>query len=68
MHGATLTIRPDLVRRLDTRARRTGQTAPALATLVLEAAVNQAEPQLARDRRVAQALEAVLVRAILRGE
>jgi hypothetical protein len=34
----------------------------------LKAAVNQAERQLARDQRVAKELEAVLVRAILRGE
>ena len=68
MNGATLAVRQDLVRRLDTLARRTGLTTPALATLFLEAAVNRAEQQLARDQRVAKELEAVLVRAILRGE
>jgi predicted transcriptional regulator len=68
MSGATLTVRQDLVRRLDTLARRTGLTTPALANLFLEAAVNQAEQQLARDQRVAKELEAILVRAILRGE
>jgi hypothetical protein len=68
MNGATLTIRQDVVRRLDKLARRTGLTTTALANLFLEAAVNRAEQQLARDQRVAKELEAVLVRAILRGE
>jgi predicted transcriptional regulator len=68
MNGATLTIRRDVVRRLDKLARRTGLTMTALANLFLEAAVNSAEQQLARDQRVAKELEAVLVRAILRGE
>ena len=68
MSGSTLTVRQDLVRRLDTLARRTGLTTTALANLFLEAAVNQAEQQLARDQRVAKELEAILVRAILRGE
>lgn len=68
MSDATLTIRQDVVRRLDKLARRTGLTTTALANLFLEAAVNQAEQQLARDQRVAKELEAVLVRAILRGE
>jgi hypothetical protein len=68
MSGATLTIRQDVVRRLDTLARRTGLTTTALANLFIEAAVNQAEQQLARDQRVVKELEAILVRAILRGE
>jgi predicted transcriptional regulator len=68
MSDATLTIRQDVVRRLDTLARRTGLTTPVLANLFLEAAVNHAEQQLARDQRVAKELEAILVRAILRGE
>jgi hypothetical protein len=68
MSDATLAVRQDLVRRLDTLARRTGLTTPALANLFLEAAVNRAEQQLARDQRVAKELEAILVRAILRGE
>jgi predicted transcriptional regulator len=68
MTAVTLTIRQDLLRRLGTLARRTGLTPTALAHLFLEAAVNQAEQQLARDQRVAKDLEAILVRAILRGE
>jgi predicted transcriptional regulator len=68
MSGATLTVRQDLMRRLDKLARRMGLTTPALANLFLEAAVNHAEQQLARDQRVAKELEAILVRAILRGE
>jgi hypothetical protein len=68
MSGAPLTIRQDLVRRLDRLARRTGLTTTALANLLLEAATNHAEQQLARDQRVAKELEAILVRAILRGD
>jgi hypothetical protein len=68
MNSATLTVRQDLMRRLDTLARRTGLTTTMLAHLFLEAAVNQAEQQVARDRRVVKDLEAVLVRAILKGE
>jgi hypothetical protein len=68
MDRVTLAIRQDVVRRLDTLARRTGLTTTALAHLFLEAAVHQAEQQLARDRRVAEELKAILVRAILRGE
>jgi predicted transcriptional regulator len=68
MSGTTLTVRQDVMRRLDTLARRTGLTTAALANLFLEAAVNRAEQQMARDHRVVKELEAVLVRAILRGE
>jgi predicted transcriptional regulator len=57
-----------VVRRLDRLARQTGLSTTALATPFLEAAVNRAERQLARDQRVAKELEAILVRAILRGE
>jgi hypothetical protein len=57
-----------LMRRLDQLARRTGLSPTALGNLLLEAAVTEEERRLARDQRVAKALEAVLVRAILRGE
>jgi len=68
MDGATLMIRQDLVRRLDQLAKRTGLSTTALANLFLEAAVNDEERMLARDQRVTRELEAILVRAILRGE
>jgi predicted transcriptional regulator len=68
MDSSMITIRQDLVRRLDTLARRTGLTTMAFAHLLLEAAVNQAEQQLAHDDRVARELEAILVRAILNGD
>jgi predicted transcriptional regulator len=68
MDGATLMIRQDLVRRLDQLARRTGLTTTALANLLLEAAVNDEERRLAHDQRVTRELEAILVRAILRGD
>jgi hypothetical protein len=68
MAGVTLVIRTDVVRRPDRLARHTGLTTTALANLFLEAAVNRAEQQLARDQWVAKELEAILVRTILRGE
>jgi predicted transcriptional regulator len=68
MEMFTLMIRQDVVRRLDTLARRVGLTTTALANLVLEAAVNAEECRLARDQRGTRELEAILVRAILRGD
>lgn len=68
MDRSTLMIHKALMRRLDKLARHTGLTTTALANLFLEAAVNHAEQQLARDQRVAKELEAILVRAILRGD
>lgn len=68
MEGVSLVIRTDVVRRLDRLARHAGLNPTALANRFLEAAVNRAEQQLARDQRVAKELEAILIRAILRGE
>jgi predicted transcriptional regulator len=68
MDGVTLMIRRDLVRRVDKLARRAGLSTTALANLLLEAAVNSEERRLARDQRVAKALEAILVRAIRSGD
>jgi predicted transcriptional regulator len=67
MEGVTRVIRTDVVRRLDRIARRAGLSATALANRFLEAAVNHEERRLARDQRVIQELEAVLVRAMLHG-
>ena len=63
-----LMIPKELLRRLDALARRMGLPTAALGTLLLEAAVNEEERRFARERRAAQELEAVLVRAILRGD
>ena len=65
---STLMIHQELRRRLDRLAKRMGLSTTALANLWLEAAVNDEERRLARDQRVTRELEAVLVRAILRGE
>lgn len=65
---STLMIHQELRRRLDRLAKRMGLSTNALANLWLEAAVNDEERRLARDQRVTRELEAVLVRAILRGE
>jgi hypothetical protein len=62
MDRVTPRIHKVLVRRLATLARRMGLSPTALANLWLEAAVNEEERRLARE------LEAVLVRAIRRGE
>ena len=68
MDMSTLMIPKELRRRLDRLAKRMGLSTTALANLWLEAAVNDEERRLARDQRVTRELEAVLVRAILRGE
>jgi hypothetical protein len=68
MDMSTLMIHKELMRRLDKLAKRTGLSTSALANLLLEAAVNDEERRLARDQRVTRELEAVLIRAILRGE
>lgn len=65
---STLMIHQELRRRLDRLAKRMGLSTNALANLWLEAAVHDEERRLARDQRVTRELEAVLVRAILRGE
>jgi predicted transcriptional regulator len=65
---STLMIHQELMRRLDRLAKRMGLSTTALANLWLEASVNDEERRLARDQRVTRELEAVLVRAILRGE
>jgi predicted transcriptional regulator len=65
---STLMIHQELRRRLDRLAKRMGLSTTALANLWLEAAVHDEERRLARDQRVTRELEAVLVRAILRGE
>jgi hypothetical protein len=67
MDRVTRMIPRALGRRLDTLARRVGLSTTALGSLLLEAAVNDEERRLARDQRVARELEAILVRAILRG-
>lgn len=68
MDMSTLMIPKELRRRLDRLAKRMGLSTTALANLWLEAAVHDEERRLARDQRVTRELEAVLVRAILRGE
>jgi predicted transcriptional regulator len=68
MDMSTLMIHQELRRRLDRLAKRMSLSTTALANLWLEAAVHDAERRLARDQRVTRELEAVLVRAILRGE
>jgi predicted DNA-binding protein len=65
---STLMIPKELMRRLDRLAKRMGLSTTVLVNLWLEAAVNDEERRLARDQRVTRELEAVLVRAILRGE
>jgi hypothetical protein len=64
----TLMIHKALLRRLDTLARRVGLSTTALGNLLLEAAVNEEERRFAREQRAAKDLEAILVRAILRGD
>jgi hypothetical protein len=61
-------IHKELRRRLDTLARRVGLSTTALGNLLLEAALNAEERRFAREQRAARDLEAILVRAILRGE
>jgi predicted transcriptional regulator len=68
MDMSTLMIPKELRRRLDRLAKRMGLSTTALANLWLEAAVHDEERRLARGQRVTRELEAVLVRAILRGE
>jgi predicted transcriptional regulator len=68
MDMSTLMIPKELMRRLDRLAKRMGLRTTALANLWIEAAVHDEERRLARDQRVTRELEAVLVRAILRGE
>jgi len=68
MDMSMLMIPKELRRRLDRLAKRMGLSTTALANLWLEAAVHDEERRLARDQRVTRELEAVLVRAILRGE
>ena len=68
MDMSTLMIHQEFRRRLDRLAKRMGLSTTALANLWLEAAVHDEERCLARDQRVTRELEAVLVRAILRGE
>jgi predicted transcriptional regulator len=65
---STLMIPKELRRRLNRLATRMGLSTTALANLWLEAAVHDEERRLARDQRVTREREAVLVRAILRGE
>jgi hypothetical protein len=64
----TLMIQKALLRRLDILARRVGLSTTALGNLLLEAAVNAEERRFAREQRAAKDLEAILVRAILRGD
>ena len=64
----TLMIHTQLRRRLDTLAKRVGLSTTALGNLLLEAAVNEEERRFAREQRAAKDLEAILVRAILRGD
>jgi hypothetical protein len=64
----TLMIHKELRRRLNTLARRVGLSTTALGNLLLEAAVNEEERRFAREQRAAKDLEALLVRAILRGD
>jgi hypothetical protein len=64
----TLMIQKELLRRLDTLARRVGLSTTALGNLLLEAAVNAEERRFAREQRAAKDLEAILVRAILQGD
>jgi hypothetical protein len=64
----TLMIQKELLRRLDTLARRVGLSTTVLGNLLLEAAVNDEERRFAREQRAAKDLEAILVRAILRGD
>jgi hypothetical protein len=61
-------IHKELLRRLTTLARRVGLSTTALGNLLLEAAVNDEERRFAREQRAAKDLEAILVRAILRGD
>jgi hypothetical protein len=61
-------IHKELLRRLDTLARRVGLSTTALGNLLLEAAVNADDRRFAREQRAAKDLEAILVRAILRGD
>jgi hypothetical protein len=68
MDMVTLLIHKTLVRRLVTLARGMGLSPTALANPWLEAAVNEEERRLVRDRQVARELDAVLVRAIRRRE
>jgi hypothetical protein len=63
-----LMIHKALLRRLDILARRVGLSTTALGNLLLEAAVNAEERRFAREQRAAKDLEAILVRAILRGD
>ena len=60
-------IREDLVRRLYQLAKRKGVSMTRLVNLYLEACVNDEEQQMAHDQTVIKELEAVLVRAILKG-
>lgn len=64
----TLVIHKALLRRLDTLARRVGLTTTALGNLLLEAAVNAEERRFAREQRAVKDLEAILMRAIRRGD
>jgi hypothetical protein len=61
-------IHKELQRRLDTLARRVGLSTTALGNLLLEAALNAEERRFAREQRAVKDLEAILVRAILRGD
>jgi hypothetical protein len=61
-------IYTQLRRRLDTLAKQVGLSTTALGNLLLEAAVNAEERRFAREQRAAKDLEAILVRAILRGD
>jgi hypothetical protein len=61
-------IHTQLRRRLDTLAKRVGLSTTALGNLLLEAAVKEEERRFAREQRAAKDLEAILVRAILRGD
>jgi hypothetical protein len=61
-------IHKELRRRLATLARRVGLSTTALGNLLLEAALNAEERRFAREQRAVKDLEAILVRAILRGE
>jgi hypothetical protein len=63
-----LMIHKALLRRLDILARRVGLSTTALGNLLLEAAVNEEERRFAREQRAVKDLEAILVRAILRGD
>jgi hypothetical protein len=63
-----LMIHKALLRRLDILARRVGLSTTALGNLLLEAAVNEEERRFTREQRAAKDLEAILVRAIVRGD